>query len=165
MEDFKERCAYSMMHLKAVAEKQMHVDHHDPRLKKASPYKNLFPAYAVCNLAKGDRPDDEDRRNGMRLLNPCEETEYGEHIFEDPTSHELVGTSALAIFHIEILDLNNPTLVAAREERALIVNLLRRPIEVLNNTNFNDAGFLGILEGFRALLRFKIPEIPAPPAP
>jgi hypothetical protein len=47
----------------------------------------------------------------MRLLNPCKETDYGEHIFEDPATGELKGASPPGCTQIRICDLNAPHLV------------------------------------------------------
>lgn len=163
MEDFEQRCAYSMVHVKGIAESQMHVDHHDPRLKRASPYENLFPACAICNMAKSDRPNDEERRNGLRLMNPCSETEYGNEIFEDPQTHELVGTTDIASYHIDILDLNNPALVYQRSERSQLLDLMRRPVFLNQQRSVSDPSAGAIVQAFIGLIAYKIPEIPPPP--
>ena len=72
--------------------KAMEVDHFDPTLEgeERNAYSNLLLATRHCNLAKGDRwPNEEDRAAGIRFLNPCEEQDYGVHLFEDPVTNEL----------------------------------------------------------------------------
>lgn len=163
LEDFLERCGYSLMHVKQTSERQMEVDHHDARLKKLSPYDNLFPAYSLCNRAKSDRPDDIDRRLGIRILNPCKETDYNEQIFEDPTTHELVATTPEADYHIEILDLNNPGLVEQRRERAVLTKMLGLSVQFSPVHSVSDPEAAAVLTAFAALLRYKIPPIDPPP--
>lgn len=163
LEDFAERCAYSLMHVKQVGESQVEVDHHDSRLKRLSPYHNLFPAYALCNRAKSDRPDDEDRRNGMRLLNPCEEQDYDAQIFEDPQSHLLVATTAEADYHIEILDLNNPALVEQRRERAVLEKLKGMRVQFKPSRSISSPEAAVQAAAFTSLLKYKIPPIKPPP--
>lgn len=116
--DFEDRCAYCMRLLSTKTE--MHVDHFDPRRKndKVQVYSNLFLADARCNEAKSDDwPSEEERAAGCRFLNCCDEIDYGKVIFEDPSTHLLVGTTPAARYHIEKIDLNSPDLVAMRKRR------------------------------------------------
>lgn len=99
---------------------EMHVDHFDPRRKndKVQVYSNLFLADARCNEAKSDDwPSDVELKGGCRFLNCCNEVDYGNVIFEDPTTHLLIGTTPAARYHIEKIDLNCPDLVALRKRR------------------------------------------------
>lgn len=98
----------------------MEVDHFNPKLTGAERhrYENLFLATRHCNLAKRDHwPTDEDLAAGIRFLNPCEEQDYGVHLFEDPATHELVGVTPAGRWHIEILLLNASHLVEERRRR------------------------------------------------
>lgn len=158
LEDFDNRCAYSMVHVARVGETAMHVDHFDPRKKRRSKYSNLFPAYSSVNIAKGESPVESEF--GTRLLNPCEETDYGEQIFEDPNTHVLVGTSANARYHITILRLNDPHLVLARKERATHRALLKQ-CPILVKGGFSEAA--SKLAELEEILRTHIPDIPPPP--
>ena len=95
--DFEARCAYSMQHQSRGG--RLEVDHFDPRRKKdlIQSYANLFPASRHCNGKKSDTwPNKAERAAGCRFLNPCEEMDYDEQIFEDPTTHELVGVTPAA---------------------------------------------------------------------
>ena len=159
--DFDQRCAYSMIHAKQVGEGAMHVDHHNPNLKRRSPYTNLYPAYSICNQSKGD--DWPSSLDEERYLDPCAETDYDEQIFEDPTNHYLVGTNAAARYHILMLDLNNPALVHHREERANLWALFNRPgiCKPGSPTREADASEIGLT--LLEILRTKIPVIKPPP--
>jgi len=114
----------------------MEVDHFDPRWKKEplQTYANLFLASRHCNLAKGDYwPSPPDALNGLRLLNPCVELDYGHHIFEyppsHPESHKLVGKTPAGKLHIRILGLNAETFVLERKQRSE----LTRQVQALQN--------------------------------
>jgi hypothetical protein len=102
--DFNGRCAYSMQHGNRLGGLGgLHVEHFNPNLKKEEiqAYENLFPVSHTCNTVKGKKwPSDEELRAGLRFLNCCEEIDYGEHIVENATSHELVPTSPAASFHL-----------------------------------------------------------------
>lgn len=100
---------------------------------------------------------------GLRFLNPCTETDYGVEIFEDPKTQELVGISPAAIYHIEVLDLNHPTLVKHRLERRKLVEMTRHPVIRRNSTRAGDESTIAIVRELRAILAHKIPLIKAPP--
>jgi hypothetical protein len=68
----------------------MDVDHFKPKGKHRNLYSNLMLASRHCNGSKSDIwPTAEDVRSGLRLLNPCKEVDYGQHIFEDKKTYEL----------------------------------------------------------------------------
>ena len=147
----------------------MEVDHFNPNLRgpARNEYSNLFPATRHCNGAKKDTwPDSHFTKLGVRFLNPTKEQDYGAHIFEDPTSYQLVGTTPAGKYHIRCCDLNAPHLVLERAERARLRKILhdypvtaRLPIQILSQGQMLDASAL-----LRAILTNMIPEIPAPPA-
>jgi hypothetical protein len=164
LEDFDQRCAYSLVHIKGIGTSQMHVDHHDPRKKKKSPYANLFPAYGLCNGAKGDSwPSTELQKQGVRFLNPCVETDYNHQIFEDPDTHDLIATTAAADYHITMLDLNNPALVTQRMERAVFAKMIASPAICRGKSPSSDATTAAILRSFLDIQTTKIPPILPPP--
>jgi len=124
MRDFQGRCAYSMQHRERAGE--MEVDHFDPRRKKdlIQDYANLFPTSRHCNAKKGDHwPSKMERAAGCQFLNPCEEMDYDEQIYEDPAAHRLVGVTPAARWHIRICGLNADHLVNERAKRAEYWNL------------------------------------------
>lgn len=125
---FENRCAYSMQHMdRAGGRKCMEVDHFKPKGRKRNAYTNLLPATRHCNGAKGQNwPTKAQSRQGLRLLNPCREVDYGVHLFEDPATHEVVGKTPAGKWHIRVCDLNAPHLVRERKDRAKIDEVLRR---------------------------------------
>jgi hypothetical protein len=127
--DFADRCCYSTAHEKlSGGPSALHVEHHNPKLPRAerNRYKNLFLSVTHCNLKKGKWwPTTEQYDRGFRLLNPCEEPDYGHHIFEDPTTFELWGATLEGKTHIHKLGLNAPHLVEERMARFI----LRRSIK------------------------------------
>ena len=137
----------------------MEVDHFDPRTKKKwlQKYDNLFLALGHCNRFKGDYwPSKEEVATGIRLLNPCEEQDYGEHIFEDPMSHELVGTP-LGKTQIIYCDLNDDYFVAQRRQRSELISALKRA---------DDLGIklpIELLAPLQQIIDLMIPEIDPPP--
>ena len=160
LEDFGNRCAYSLVHKDTIADSQMHVDHFDPRKKKACGYDNLFPAYEPCNHAKLDSwPVKSQERAGMRFLNPCVEDDYDAQIFEDPETHELVPApnNPAAEFHVDVIDLNNRNLVGMRRDRALKARVLE--IGILEGTPVGAE----IAAKLREDLKVAIPPIKPPP--
>lgn len=160
LEDFKDRCAYSLMHVKMVSERGMHIDHFDPRQKNRSPYSNLFPAYGICNMAKGESwPTAKERRQGMRFLNPCEEKDYDQVIFEEPSTHLLIGTTPAARYHIDMLDLNNPSLVEHRLERTKLAEIANKMVVAGSRALADTAGALEIIGQLQKIIATKIPPI------
>jgi hypothetical protein len=164
LKDFEQRCAYSMRHVEcAGGERHMEVDHFDPTLRGAArnDYSNLMLATRHCNNMKRDAwPTPAERQQGYRLLNPTKEMDYGYHIFEDETTHELVGATAAGQYHVDMLDLNHETFVWERRERAKYIHLKTSAPALLS----------GSFEQLRDLVRFVgeqidrlIPPIAAPP--
>src|ERR1700733_15063366 len=119
--DFQNRCAYSMQHLsQAGGLRCMEVDHFDPKQKDKpiQDYRNLLLATRHCNGAKGDYwPSEAEWALDIRLLNLCEEEDYGAHIFEHPVTHELIGLTRPGRNQIRVCDLNAPHLVKERKQR------------------------------------------------
>jgi hypothetical protein len=100
---------------------RLEVDHFDPRRKKElrQDINNLFPASRHCNGKKSNHwPNNTEIAAGCRFLNPCKEIDYGEQIFEDPITHNLIGTTPAAIWHIRICGLNAEHLVFERAKRS-----------------------------------------------
>lgn len=157
--DFKDRCAYCMRHI--GTETEMQIDHFDPRRKddRVQVYANLFLSDAHCNGAKSKIwPTDEERKQGCRFLNCCDEEDYGNVIFEDPKTHELTGTTTAAIFHIEAIDLNDPGLINERMFRSEIM----KRINYLQDKFKNDIDASAMLAKLQADAALLIPEIPPP---
>jgi hypothetical protein len=161
--DFAARCAYSMQH--QLRSGSLEVDHFDPRKKKnlIQDYNNLFPASRHCNGKKSDTwPSKAELAAGCRFLNPCDEMDYGEQIFEDPTTHRLVGITPAAKWHIRICGLNADRLIEERRRRAKYWRTLQnKAIRVKKNISHETVQEL--IEGFREEVELMIPKIPPPP--
>ena len=156
--DFEDRCAYCMRYI--CTEREMEVDHFDPRRKKdkIQVYSNLFLADRHCNGAKGDVwPSASDRARGCEFIDCCKEVDYGNVIFEDPLTHRLVGTTPAAIYHIEMIDLDNPGLVKAREHRSKVLSTLAEA------EKSKDPAIKAIVAKLEDEKKYLIPPIPPPP--
>jgi hypothetical protein len=161
MRDFVGRCAYSCQHYsRAGGVKCMEVDHFDYRRKDDvfQKYENLFLATRHCNGAKRDKPSPKERKAGLRFLNPCEEWDYGKHIFEDPLTHKLIGVTPEGIYHIRCCDLNAEHLVTERRDRAEILEILNTGGVFRNDKPLEEAA-----EITRALIKQVERMIPAIP--
>lgn len=163
--DFEDRCAYSMRHTENNGGiRQMEVDHFDPRLRRRArnAYTNLMLATRHCNLMKGStwsKPVAE-KAGSVDLLNPCEEQDYGEHLFEDPMTNELVAVTERGRLQIDVMDLNHETFVNERRERARYLAKRRSPAMITGSY----VEVLSLLEIADDRYARCIPEIPPPPA-
>lgn len=144
----------------------MEVDHFDPRLKRKliQDYSNLFLASPHCNRSKRDTwPTAAQLRGGIRFLNPCEEHDYGIHIFEDSETHELIGVTPAGKWQIRVCGLNANHLIDERRRRAQFKRLLvsEGPIQV--GLDFWQC--VELSKVLREETSMLIPEIPAPQTP
>jgi hypothetical protein len=118
--DFAHRCAYCLIHeQEAAGPEGFEVDHFKPRSKGGSinAYTNLYWCCAGCNMFKGDFwPTAELRRNGCRFIDPCTETDYGVHFYENEDC-VLVALTPTGSYHIDKLRLNRPDRCARRRRR------------------------------------------------
>lgn len=143
--------------------RQMEIDHFNPTLtgRARNAYSNLMLATRHCNNIKKDGwPIASETAAGSRLLNPTVETDYGEHIFEDPDTHELIGVSPAGNYHIDILDLNDETFVWEREKRANYAKLRAASAAILSGSFADLRELLNTVNEVFGLL---IPPIPPPP--
>jgi hypothetical protein len=153
-----------MRHLRmAGGESEMQVDHFNPTLGKnaRNNYANLMLSTGHCNLKKRDYwPTPAEEREGYRLLNPCTEQDYEQHLFENPTTHELVGVTKEGRYHIDVCDLNNETFVWERKKRAQYLAIKRSCPAVLTGS-FEEVQRMFDLA--QEIMDLFIPEIAAPP--
>lgn len=165
LKDFEGRCAYSMRHIEiAGGERHMEVDHFDPTIRGAerNRYDNLMLSTKHCNLMKRDRwPTASERKAGCVLIDPCSECDYGKHIFEDPDTHLLVGSTTAGRYQIDVCDLNHPTFVLERTNRATFLALTRGKPKTFAGSFIEIGELLGFVNRHFELF---IPEIPPPPA-
>lgn len=167
LRDSQGRCAYSLQHVDRIGFKCMEVDHFNPQMKgpARNKYSNLLPSTRHCNGSKSNHwPSPKARKAGVRFLNPCEEPDYGVHIFEDPKTHELIGSSPAGLYQIRHCDLNAPHLILERVERAKLRELLNAcqvtakvPISLLDGSQVCDLSVL-----LRTIVEKMIPPITAP---
>ena len=161
LRDFDDRCAYSMQHQSHSG--PLEVDHFDPRQKKdlIQNYHNLFPASRHCNGKKSDAwPTKAELAAGCRFLNPCQEMDYGEQIFEKSDTHELVGLTTAARWHIRVCGLNADHLIQERRRRAKHWNTIKN-VGVKIKGDHQRARELAT--SFREEVQLMIPEIPPVP--
>lgn len=160
--DFEDRCAYSQRHTLFSGIVCMEIDHFNPKLSGAARhrYSNLMWSTRLCNNAKRNYwPNAADRRAGLRFLNPCEEWDYGVHISEDPITHELIGKTPAARYHIRMLRLNDESFIWERRTRAE----LSQHLSDANTAKLLKGSFEDILSWFQSLrekLDILIPPIP-----
>ena len=104
-------------------------------------------------------PSPEDQARGIRFLDCCKERDYGEHIFEDPDTHEVFGVTSAGKYHVTILDLNAADLVLERKMRSEMIEALGATQATLRpGQNFEELRH--VLALMQEDLKFKIPEIP-----
>ena len=163
LEDFDNRCAYSLEHVDEMGLRAMEVDHHNPKIKGKlrHVYENLFPASHHCNGKKLDVwPTKRDFSDGLRFLNPRKESDYGVHLFEDSLTHEIIGKTPAGVYHIEHLDLNNPYFIRKRRVRKELSDLLKLQVstQLALGQCANELPLL--LSKLREQLSTAIPPIP-----
>lgn len=162
LKDTGDRCAYSMVHV-MDAGGNLEIDHFNPRPggNSRNHYHNLFPSIRLCNGRKSDEwPTKEQRNSGIHLINPRKELDYGEQIFEDLITGELVGTTDAAKYHIIVLDLNHKFLIKRRLERTKLRRLYNE-WPFVSQVPHND--LIDDVEALRQLLDRAIPRIPPLP--
>lgn len=142
----------------------MDVDHFDPTLRgqRRNAYSNLMLATHHCNMMKSatwTKPVAASA-GSVRLINPCEEADYGVHLFEDPGTHEVVGWTARGRLQIDTMDLNHPAYVRERKERSDYY-LAKRSLPAYIKGSYED--LMTALSLADATYSRCIPEIPEPP--
>jgi hypothetical protein len=171
--DFGGRCAYSMYYAIQDGESQVEVDHFNPNPKSSrskhkhnNDYSNLFLASAHCNNTKRDTwPTKAQRANGFRFINPCEEMDYGIHIFENPVTHKLEGATPAGWYQIRHLGLNAEHLIQKRIDRSKIKQALTGWFVSQDcSVDFDKLEEAKrIIDLLREQLNRGIPDIPPPP--
>jgi hypothetical protein len=163
LRDFQRRCAYSMQHERfAGGLMHMEIDHHNPNLRPfyRNKYGNLFLSTRHCNNKKRKNwPKPVLQRAGVRFLNCCKEQDYGVHIFEDHSTHYLVGVTPAGKYHIRVCDLNAPHFVRERADRYAFDRLLNHTPAIVRSA----VAAARILVVLNPILQDMIPLIPAPP--
>ena len=100
------------------------------------------------------------------MINPCQEIDYGNHIFEDPNSHLLWGANATGRWHIRQLKLNAPHLVRERTTRTKLRLLWENPeLQPLRATGDSFSAMADQLDTLRRIIEEGITQWPLKPAP
>ncbi len=145
--------------------RHMDVDHFDPTLrgKKRDAYSNLMLATHHCNMMKNATWTKvaAGGAGAISLLNPCEERDYGKHLFEDAHSHELIGVSERGRLQIDTMDLNHPTFVQERRQRADYFAIKRGAAAYIKGSFVEVLKVIALAD---AAHNRCIPEIPPPPS-
>ncbi len=103
---------------------------------------------------------------GMRYLNPCEEIDYGNHIFEDPETGYLVATSTAGFYHIVNMGLNDSHFVDNRKERTEFLMRLEADFLILDNSKADPEEVESakrIFDTITQAVENSIPKIAPPP--
>jgi HNH endonuclease len=132
---------------------ELTVDHYRPRSANGSDDEdNLVYACIKCNQFKGDFfPDSDDLQHGRRVLHPFRD-EISVHIREDTLQGYLEPLTDIGRFHITLLQLNRPALVAHRLRRRLI-RLLAEKQRLLELENEQLRATIAAQETYIAHLR------------
>ncbi len=122
---FNYRCGYCGV-TEAAAGGQLTVDHYCPRTAGGTDdLSNLVYACPRCNQYKGDYwPTPERHAAGLFVLHPNLH-DLSLHLFENEWSGELEPLTPTGVFHLGLLQLNRPELIAHRLERRAVAVLRR----------------------------------------
>ncbi len=120
---FNYRCGYCGV-TEAAAGGQLTVDHYHPRSAGgADDLGNLVYACHRCNQYKGDYwPTPERFAAGLFVLHPHLH-DLSLHLSENEWSGELEPLTPTGVFHLRLMQLNRPELIAHRLERRAVVVL------------------------------------------
>ena len=131
---YRRSCGYCGVTETAVGG-ELTLDHYHPRAAGGSDEPdNLVYACIKCNQYKSDYwPDDADLAQGRRLLHPGVD-DASLHMSEDEATGRLQGLTPTGVFHITVLRLNRPQLVAHRLARRL-EKILEEKIRLLEQQN------------------------------
>lgn len=144
----------------------MEVEHFNPKFKKrvVQDYNNLMLSTGHCNRSKGAKwPTPKQLKLGIHFLNPCEEMDYGVHIYESPATHELVGVTPAGRWQISMLDLNAPHLIHERRTRSAYRAFLERGPARIKGTMLEIQKVDEMVRCMREQIELMIPVIAAPP--
>lgn len=133
-ERFAYRCGYCGVS-EADTGGELTVDHHQPSSAGGDESdKNLVYCCSRCNLYKGDFwPTAADITRGWRILHPSED-DLTHHLRLSQRTAEIEPLTETGRFHIALLQLNRPALVAHRLQKRLLM-LLAEKEQLLQTEN------------------------------
>ncbi len=131
---YKRRCGYCGV-TEDKAGGELTIDHYRPRAAGGNEEQdNLVYACVRCNQYKGRYwPDEDDLIHNRRVLHPLLD-EIAVHVGVDENTGHLYGLTSTGVFHIALLRLNRPQLVAYRSALKL-ETLLKEKIHLLQRQN------------------------------
>ena len=155
--DFDRRCAYCHIPEDRYGSAgNFAVDHFRPKSRRefrrlVCVYSNLFYACRDCNLYKAAHwPDEEDRRLGRHLLNPCR-VDLSKH-WNVAEAGNLVPVSREAEYMIQRMKLNRSELLKFRKRKADQLLRIRRLEIILSEVT---GGTFSKREGLNLLATWK----------
>lgn len=149
---FQRTCGYCGVN-EVAAGGELTLDHHRPQSAcGADALDNLVYACVRCNQYKGDFwPTEDDLAQGRRVLHPLLD-DMPAHLVAGEDTGLLHGLTPTGIFHITLLRLNRPQLVAHRLARRLQA-ILHEKIRLLEQQNVELQGTISAQERYLASLR------------
>jgi hypothetical protein len=132
---------------------ELTLDHYRPRAAGGDDEPdNLVYACIRCNQYKGDFwPESSDLERGCRVLHPGVD-DMPVHLAEDENTGYLHGLTPTGAFHIALLRLNRPQLVAHRLARR-IQQILEEKIRLLEQQNAELQHTISAQERYLEVLR------------
>ena len=149
---YRERCGYcGVAEIDAAGE--LTVDHHRPTSSGGDDSDdNLVYCCSRCNLYKGDFfPSEEDQQHNRRVLHPLKD-ELEKFVRYNEDTGELEPLTDTGKFHITLLHLNRPALVAYRNRQRYFALLAARR-ELIEAENLQLRAVISAQEQYIALLR------------
>lgn len=149
---YRKSCGYCGV-TETTAGGELTLDHYRPRAAGGSDeLDNLIYACIKCNQYKSDFwPDDVDLDRGRQLLHPGSD-DLSVHLVEDEATGHLQGLTPTGVFHITVLRLNRPQLVAHRLARRLH-KILEEKIHLLEQQNAQLETTISAQEHYLEMLR------------
>jgi HNH endonuclease len=148
---FQHRCGYCRVE-ESAAGSELTVDHYRPRsVGGTDEFENLVYACHKCNQYKGDYwPATETEAAVQYILHPHRH-DLSIHIQDDEATGELRPLTPTGEFHIRLLHLNRPPLVAHRLAHQA-ADLLRQRIRLLEEQVEQREQAIQLLNEYIALL-------------
>ena len=120
------------------------------------------PVFGGCNQYKGDFwPDSTDLVHGRRVLHPGVDDISG-HVVIDENTGYLHGLTPTGVFHIALLRLNRPQLVAHRLAEHL-QRVFEEKIRLLEQQNAELQKTISAQESYLEVLQAQLTEHSPPP--
>ena len=155
-ERFQRACGYCGV-TEITVGGELTLDHYRPRAAGGSDDQdNLVYACVRCNQYKGNFwSDSADLAYGRRVLHPGVD-DISEHVVTDENAGYLHGLTATGVFHIALLRLNRPQLVAHRLAHRL-QRVFEEKIHLLEQQNTELQKTISAQEHYLELLKAQHP--------